>query len=297
MYVEKKGVFVVLVVLAIILSISGFLIWTNSVTISGITGAATGDLHLQATTISECMNISAEGDYILDTDLTNTTTCFTFGTGNVTIDCDGHVVTYGTSTTEGGNGFSDTIGYGNITLMNCHIVEGASYQSFKRGIYINGGENITLINNNITTLTSISHGMDLRSITNLNLTNNTIYTSSDGNAIALYNCLNGTLQNNSLFSPYYFSLYVQGTSREYYNHSIDTNNFAEGRSIAYNFSLENQTVYQDIDLSDTFGEVICGFCINVTYDNVTFGSDGLHLLNVSHSRVFIALSFLLTARE
>jgi hypothetical protein len=69
------------------------------------------------------------------------------------------------------------------------------------------------------------------------------------------------------------------------NQTIDFTNLAKGFPIYYNKSLSNDVVFSNINLTNVYGQIICDNCTNVTYNNVTFGGDGLHLYRTNSSTI------------
>ena len=54
-------------------------------------------------------------------------------------------------------------------------------------------------------------------------------------------------------------------------HQNFSDDLVEGLPLYYNFSLQNMVVLQDLDLSNTYGAIVCALCSNVSYVNVTIG--------------------------
>jgi len=153
---------------------------------------------------------------------------------------------------------------------------------------ISSSDDNNIVDNNITTTTQSSHGVELNGVANNNLTNNNIYVNyaSTGCCVPTFGIffdgvVTGTvLRNNEINNSKGPAIGCEDS----YAHDIDTSNLAGGNPILYNHSISDQTVYQDQDLT-SYGQVICGGCNNVTYDNVTVDNEGLHLMGSDNSYI------------
>ncbi len=95
-----------------------------------------------------------------------------------------------------------------------------------------------------------------------------------------------TLTGNNITTPFGNSLFVYSPTNGGYNITVLSDNYAEGLPILYNFSLSNQDVLSNLDLSSTYGQIVCGGCYNVTYNNISIERDGISLINSSLSKVY-----------
>ncbi|MBI2665263.1 right-handed parallel beta-helix repeat-containing protein [Candidatus Woesearchaeota archaeon] len=143
-----------------------------------------------------CGSFSNGVDLTLERNISSAGTCFNFPASNITLDCAGYSVSYGSS----GYGINVTQA-NNVTIKNCQIVESVAGTS-SIGIYLRSVQNVTVQHNNITTIGNQSYGITIADsigrITLLNnniSTNNTygIYDNSTVNKTILYNNSNGQI--------------------------------------------------------------------------------------------------------
>lgn len=260
-------------------------------------------------TVTECSNIISRGVYNLSQNLSSAGTCLNITAQNVTLDCNGFTINYSSSSA----GYGIYTNLNNVTIKNC-IIQQTSIQSNSHAIYFNGvsASNGTIFNNAIYTRGSSSHGIYLYSGRNNNLSLNNITTTGDysggiylnsaSNNTVKENIIsatgtydyygfyslsstNNTLRNNRINTSTSQSYYVEGTTSSHYSNSIDTSNLAEGLPVFYNYSISNSVILQNVDLSSSVGQLICAWCNNVTYDNVTMGSEGINFYNTSNSKI------------
>lgn len=244
----------------------------------------------------------------LNTNINSSTTCFNITANNVVLNCNGYSINY--STVSSGYGIY-LLNRSNVTIVNC-LIRQMSWQSGRNiylsnitnsfvtnntlvvlghasyGIYVDSNSKNTIISNNYIDggIGSSSQGIYLNSVNNITLLNNSINSTvySNGYGIHLALSSNCTLQNNTIFSSTANNYMVTGNSLAQYNHSIGLSNLAEGLPVMYNYSLSNLT-YSNQNWSTTYGEVICGFCTNITYSNVSFSYDGLVFSYTTYSTI------------
>jgi hypothetical protein len=155
---------------------------TENTTVAGITGCPA--------TINDSMTLTQN--------IVSTTSCITIGLDNVTLDCAGFSITYGTG------GASNVFGVvaasrKNITIANCTIVDGSTTGAFDIGINFTLTNDSTIINNTITTNgTSDNYGIALWNGSKRNLVaNNTIFANgSSGNNTGIF--INTTSDDNNI---------------------------------------------------------------------------------------------------
>jgi len=128
------------------------------------------------------------------------------------------------------------------------------------GIYlIANADNNSFISNNVTTTSVGAYGFQSNTSTNSNLIGNKINTSLS------------------------VGIYIIGTTSAHYNHSISISNLAEGLPVNYTFN-GNNLIYQNV-ASGTYGQVVCAWCTNVTYNNFNMTADGFAFYNTSNSKI------------
>ncbi len=166
----------------------------------------------------------------------------------------------------------------NSLSSNIIIVSGASYG----GIQINAGSDNNVMNNTISGIPA--WGIHVFTSSNNNtFTSNNITVTGTGYGFSSESSTNSTLTGNRFNTTSAVGVYVTGTTSSHYNQSIDTSNLAEGLPIWYNYSASNSVILQNTDVSGTIGQLVCAWCSNVTYDNVTMGNDGFSFYNTSTS--------------
>ncbi|MBI3623719.1 hypothetical protein HY212_06610 [Candidatus Pacearchaeota archaeon] len=168
-------------------------------------------------------------------------TCFTIGANNITLDCNGYVITYGTGASSNVYGIESS-SYNNSIIKNCIIQKSNASTTVSYGIYLhNNVNNNTITSNNITTNGSGDYGVMLSTTAyNNSVYSNNITTngSSDGYGIVFFT----TAYNNSVYSNNIttsglngFGVYLISTA---YNNSIYSNNITTSGSSAYGIYLQ-----------------------------------------------------------
>jgi len=169
--------------------------------------------------------------------------------------------------------------YNNITYNNIIATGNTGY-----GIYLaSSSTSNSIANNNIATTGSSGNGMYIAANSN-NITSNNVTTSSTGYGIDIQSSTTNILTNNRVNTSQSVSIVVYGTTASQYNQTIDTSNLAEGLPVLYYFS-SNNTVIQNQDYSNTYGQIIFARSTNVTISNVTMSNDGFSFFNVSNSAI------------
>ncbi len=129
--------------------------------------------------------------------------------------------------------------------------------------------NLTLDSGSFYSILTGGMGVTLETVFNVTLRNNTMKLDS-GNAINIY---------EYIYSP------TLTAKSNYFNHSIDMSNLADGLPLVYNFSLSNMNLYQNQNVTATYGALICSYCKNVTYDNIIMSKDGISFFNTTDSKI------------
>ncbi|MBT7903508.1 BspA family leucine-rich repeat surface protein [Candidatus Woesearchaeota archaeon] len=107
------------------------------------------------------------------------------------------------------------------------------------------------------------------------LNNNISSNKLTNSQIWIQNSNNNFLEDNKINSTEYNSIGLINS----FNLSIDSSNLVEGFSVYYNESIENEILLENEIVNETYGQIICNNCSNITYNNVTFGSDGITFFN------------------
>ena len=132
-------------------------------------------------------------------------------------------------------------------------------------------------------LTTNYNGIYIYTHNNNTISSNIISIAGTGTGIYLFSTTNNTLTSNQVNSSRTQSYVIYGTSSSHYNNTIDTSNLAEGLPVLYNYSLQSLTVLNNS--ANQYGQIICGWCTNVTYNNITMGGDGINLFYTNYSTV------------
>jgi hypothetical protein len=168
------------------------------------------------------------------------------------------------------SGINNNVSYNLITVTN----NGYGIRLASSSNYISS--------NIITNADSTSWGIIASA--NLNVIINNSILSSAGGGISISGELH-ELTNNQVNTSQGRSYVVSGTTAAHYDQSIDTSNLAEGLPVLYNYSVNDAVILENVDVSETYGQIICGWCNNVTYNNVTMSGDGINLFNSSNSNI------------
>ncbi len=240
--------------------------------------------------VSFCRNLTtADTIYTLIQNVSSEGTCFNVTAENVTIDCNGFTINYSSS----------SVGYGvytnqfNTTVKNCIILQTASIAS-SPGIYLYGSNNGTISGNNITTLASMSSGINVSSsynnfynnkisaiITNgvqfnlgsdYNLFLNNIVTTFLGNdVIDVYSKYNNI--SNNLFNAQFGGVYIITG----HNNSFSNNNHSGGLGVGVISGSSNNT-FSNINVvtstSNTWGVRLYSGANNNNFSNINIQITG-----------------------
>jgi parallel beta-helix repeat protein/surface protein len=200
--------------------------------------------NLTGTETTDCTTLDVPGrTYYLTRDITYGGTCFPIGADNVTLDCQGHWITYGTD----GNYNDYAIEgneYANLTILNCNILDGywsdAGGGSWRPGVVLNGNGSTMLRNfvwNNPYQAAVYTGGW------NSNITNNTLL-----GHVGLYSqgAVNISVVNNNLSSSDYRGIDLSAETR---NSVFIGNNISSGSLTEYGFIFEGS--YNNLLINNT----------------------------------------------
>ncbi|MFH1276580.1 MAG: PGF-pre-PGF domain-containing protein [Candidatus Woesearchaeota archaeon] len=117
-------------------------------------------------------------DTTLDQNVSSTGTCFTINASDLTLDCAGYSVTYGTTSSTYNTAVNNTGGFDNITIKNCLIIKNGLVGSNNYGVYFSGSDDSTINNNTIfTNGTTNNYGVYASTSQNTTVSGNTINSS------------------------------------------------------------------------------------------------------------------------
>ncbi len=149
-------------------------------------------------------------------------------------------------------------------------VNASGYTHRNAGIYLSFfSDSNQIINNSIDIVTGF--GIYLSDADNYNNFSGNNVTTSDGLGFGFYETG--------------FSTIDTGNYKGNYLQFIDGSNTFDGLPIAYNLSVNNTVIYNNIDLSHTYSQLICANCTNITYQNIVMGKDGIFLASTVNSKI------------
>ncbi|MBS3107985.1 right-handed parallel beta-helix repeat-containing protein [Candidatus Woesearchaeota archaeon] len=194
-------------------------------------------------------------------------------------------VSYNLINLNGTSGAGIVISGSNWTTINSNTINTTGTSGY--GIYLSSILNSTINSNRINTFGSSAHGIYFSKSLNSTLNSNIInINGTSGYGVFFSESSFNSLYSNQVNSSKTNSYFFDGNSTIHYNHTMDVSNLAEGLPTVYNFSIINENLYSNTDVSDIYGQLICARCNNVTYNNVTMGMDGINLFNTTNSSVY-----------
>ena len=265
--------------------------------------------------IDACGTLGTAGaTYVLNQSVSSTGTCFNVTAANVTLDCNNFGINYSSTTLGYGvysNQFNTTIK--NAAFINQTSVNGAYgvyYVGSSNGsvynnvmssvhpvtgnndyeIYLSAGSNYNLISaNNITTQQAGVHGLYVTDSIGNSFTLNNVTTNGAGSyGFYSLNSNNSLLISNRFNTTQSVAVYLGGNSKENYDQTFPTGttqiNYAEGLPIFFSYADIGSTLLENVSLN-TYGQVVCAWCFNSTFKNVSMGADGFALYNSSGIRL------------
>ena len=245
-----------------------------------------GDYVVSAIDVSACgtsLN-SAGATYDLINNISSTGTCLSASAENITLDCHGYKVTYGTNGNQYDYGIQSE--YNNITIKNCSVVDGyrtwVGSGSWRPAIVVSG--NSSTIFKNFVNSSDFYSGIYL-SGRNSNTTNNTAMGHS---GIYLENCVNHTLVNNNASSSTFRGIVLSGGS----GNTLISNNISGSVSASEpGLHLEggaNHSTFINNTISGYLGLFFWEKNINNTFinNNITGSNVGVQISSASSDNTF-----------
>ncbi|MFA6315721.1 MAG: LamG-like jellyroll fold domain-containing protein, partial [Candidatus Paceibacterota bacterium] len=161
------------------------------------------------------------GYYTLINDVSADSTCFTIGANNVTLDGQGHTITYGSVST----GYAVTgFGYNSTTIKNLNISQTVQAVGNKDAIYFTDANNVLVENNTIFVAydsPDVSEVFHFERVNASNITNNLI---NMGDWVIFFYGTNDTNMryiNNSVPTAHYYGFMLYGEANSYFlNNSV-----------------------------------------------------------------------------
>jgi hypothetical protein len=217
--------------------------------------------YVYGVAVTNCGTFTNPGEYILSNSVTNASTCFTFSANDVTLDCGGYTITYGTggsANTYGVYAYNNTIyNKNNLTIKNCIMRRGSVALANNYGINVINYNNTYIYNNSIMPQgTTNNYPIRLLNTTNTIIDSNILFangtTSSNmGIYVDLY-CTNTTITNNRITTGNAISttlnhgIYMVGNQRENTNNLIQNNNITTNGT-----GISNHGIYLNTNVSYT----------------------------------------------
>lgn len=167
--------------------------------------------------------------------------------------------------------------YNNLSYLNYSV--GTSLLGLGIGVYI-GGDNNYMHSSNITS----ALGASLQVGADYNVFTGNTLTAWNDSAVYVNGAQFSNFSSNSYWTDEYdaINLFASTDNRAHHNF---TNDMADGLPIYYNYSLQNMVVLENVDVSNTYGMILCSKCTNVAYNNVTMGTDGFSFARTTSSRI------------
>ena len=209
-------------------------------------------------------------------------TARTINASDLTLNCAGFTVTYGSGDSSGTHGINNNGGFDNITIKNCIIKKGSSteFSAGNYGIYFSSStENVTSINNTISTNgTTNNHGinLDTQSIGNYFRNNNITTHGTSGAGVSLSSSANNSFFN-TLFN-YPISWIESGAS--------SVANFTNTTFSALNGSIR---FINNFTISSTFS--VTRTNLNITYNKSYINSTLFAFLNTSAEITLLGINY------
>lgn len=244
-------------------------------------------------TISQCTTLdTANNIYTLTQNVDANGTCFIITANNITLDGDGHKVTYRTNSAYNSVYGVYVMGANESLIKNLTIVEGST-SGYGYGIYLKNDRNVTVFDNIISSYgdSVFSRGIRLWSSLYSNVSNN-YFNSTSGTAIHSEDSNYSTIIGNDVYG-YSDQILTYLDSSNYNNIFYNTINIsgsgasvARGMDLAYN-SQSNNIVNNTIEVLNGIGIYIFLGAFPNTFENNTIKSygnyEGMRLNDISNS--------------
>src|SRR3990172_5345884 len=186
------------------------------------------------TNISNCIEISSQGEYVLNSNLTNSTTCIKITSNDVIFDGAGYRIN-GTGWINGTTGKLDTKGISVENSLTNVTVKNITLTNWYYGIYVISSSNISLSGNNAS---NNFRGISLAFSSNNTLIDNNASNNFEGIYLA-YSSNNNTLSGNNA-SYNYNGIHLYQSSNNNLSGNNASYNFEQGIYLSY--SSNNNTL-------------------------------------------------------
>jgi len=199
------------------------------------------------TSVSACGSLGVAGEvYTLTQDVSSAGTCFTISAGDVTLDCQGHTITFATDVADTVRSKSGVvISAPNANVKNCNIIQGSSVE-WKHGIYLSSSSvaNTLIENNYIETFGEFARGIvGFYDSGGTSIINNVVKTNGQVAAIALQiQKPNANIIGNEILALNSVGLYLSGAGGSYYHNIL--NNTVVGGYEAVSLRVTNDVHFE-----------------------------------------------------
>ncbi len=251
-------------------------------------------------TPSICGNLTS--NTTLNSNVNSNDTCFTILANDITLDCNGFSITYGTGPNNARYGVNNT-GYNRTTVQNCVLIDGNTSTSSKHGVFFTNANNNSVINNTITTYGSGSEGVYVASTSpNNNITSNRISTNGTS-SIGVYLASGGVnntaisfnnITTNSSSSDGLYLWIGVSNSLVYSNSITTTGSSAYGihlKQIIYDNRFWNNTI--TTAAASLYFDGSTGYIRNNSFENSTItNGSALNLVSYNaYNIIFLNMTF------
>lgn len=125
--------------------------------------------------VSSCGDLTDAGEYSVNQSLTSTGTCFYISAEEITLNCQGNILTFGTS---GEESYGIKVLNDGATIQNCGIFSGNS-SGTEYGIFLDTVNNVEINSNQIIVEGIEAYGIYTQSSDSVSIINNTINSTAD----------------------------------------------------------------------------------------------------------------------
>jgi parallel beta-helix repeat protein len=162
---------------------------------------------------------------------------------------------------------------GLIRMRYCNVTYGNS------GILLDSSSNNIISNSTFSYFSQLGYGIYAEHSLNNTIVNSTFLDTGYG--IYLNSSSQNILRQNEMWNNQPYTLYVNGEDKDHFNHTIDTSNRINGKSLYYFFDLHN-TTFENLDTT----HITLAWSSNITlkHSNIT-GGDIIRMVSVQNSTI------------
>ena len=156
--------------------------------------------------------------------------------------------------------------------------------SYGRGVYLSSSGSSDLLRNSVTTLGSYSPGIYLSSSNSVKIEDSPLIRTLGAYSYGIHMAASrwATILDNTMNANNAYALYINPTTTSsYYDHTIDTDNTEQGRTIYYYYNKDSIDIQNLVNV----GQLYVAYSRDVTIRNVDVVRDGITLAMTDDSRV------------